>query len=558
MFKEECHVYSVIRRGSRASFLLPFLSPPPLNLSSPSANMGDENGTITPVFLDSIPNWQTTLEQSTDQEAKKSTSASRFPFTPSLNKIIRIWKGDIWTLAVDAIVNSTNETLSETQGVSAAITEHAGPEFLAEVEKLEGCRTGEAKITHGFALPARNVIFAVGPRYNPKYQTAAENALHSSYRSCLQVLKEHKLATIAFAPIHSEWRGYPPENGAHIALRTVRRFLEKFSESLTAIVFCFDKVSDYDLYMRLLPLYFPRSLAEEQAAKSLLPADTGDENGETIIEERKIRIAPFPGQEEDEDDEQDELGDEEKPKPAETPAGDDEDDGWEGGVSPAILSGMSEDPDEEKRRNLANKSDEEVEKEKAEILYARYLRQSRETDLSEIARCNLIYPSGVDQQGRPVVVVVGAHFPTKQTPEVLGSVLLYVIRVMDHIVNKDYVIVYLHSNMTQEHMPDFSWLRQLHFIFDHKYAKNLRACYVVHPTFWLKAAAVVLSPFLNSNFTDKLRYFNRLTDLLSVVDIQRLNIPSSVFTYDTNENGTTWQPPPAVQHNHKEIGDEDL
>jgi O-acetyl-ADP-ribose deacetylase (regulator of RNase III) len=480
-----------------------------------------------------------------------------------VNDIIRIWKGDIWTLSVDAIVNSTNETLSETQGVSAAITERAGPEFLAEVEKLEGCRTGEAKITHGFALPARNVIFAVGPRYNPKYQTAAENALHSSYRSCLQVLKEHKLSTIAFSPIHSEWRGYPPENGAHIALRTIRRFLEKFSETITAIIFCFDRVSDYDLYMRLLPLYFPRSITEEKSAQALLPIDTGDDNGETIIEERKIRIAPFPGQEEDgEGDDEYEVDAEpvlEKEKQPQTAtAMVEEDDGWEGGVSPAILAGMSEDPDEEKRRNLANKSDEEIEREKAEILYARYLRQSREADLSEIARHNLIYPSGVDQQGRPVVVVVGSHFPTKQTPELLSLVLLYVIRVMDNIVNKDYVIVYLHSNMTQEHMPEFAWLRQLHFIFDHKYAKNLRACYVVHPTFWLKAAVVVLSPFLNSNFTDKLRYFSRLQDLLSVVDIQRLNIPSSVFTYDTAENGTTWQPPPAVTHNHKEIGDEDL
>jgi hypothetical protein len=180
--------------------------------------------------------------------------------------------------------------------------------------------------------------------------------------------------------------------------------------------------------MRLLPLYFPRSLAEEQAAKSLLPADTGDENGETIIEERKIRIAPFPGQEEDEVEEDEDVH-EEKVKLAETtPLGnDDDDDGWEGGVSPAILSGMSEDPDEEKRRNLANKSDEEVEREKADILYARYLRQSRETDLSEIARYNLIYPSGVDQLGRPVVVVVGAHFPTKQTPGIssITSLLLF-------------------------------------------------------------------------------------------------------------------------------------
>jgi len=211
-----------------------------------------------------------------------------------------------------------------------------------------------------------------------------------------------------------------------------------------------------------------------------------------------------------------------------------------------------------KRKTQANKTEAELSREKAEVLYARYLKRSRETDLSEIARCNLIYPSGADQAGRPVVVVVGTHFPTQQTPELLERILLYVIRVMDPIVNKDYAIVYLHSNMSQDHMPELAWLRQLHFIFDHKYAKNLRACYIVHPTFWLKAAAVILSPFLNSNFTDKLRYFSKLSDLLSVVDLQRLNIPSSVYQYDTNENGTTWQQPQPVLHNHKEIGDEDL
>lgn len=281
-------------------------------------------------------------------------------------------------------------------------------------------------------------------------------------------------------------------------------------------------------------MYFPRTSSEEQAARSLLPSDTGDDNGETIIEERKIRINPFPGTGDDDDadeDDEDVDADDAAAKSGDNAskaaaAADDWDD-----VSPSRLAGMSEDPDEEKRRNMANKSEAEIEREKAEVLYARYLRQSRETDLSEIARHNIIYPSGVDQQGRPVVVVVGAHFPTNQSQDVLTKVLLYVIRVMDHIVNKDYVIVYLHSKMTQEHMPDFSWLRQLHFIFDHKYAKNLRACYVVHPTFWLKAAAVVLSPFLNSNFTDKLKYYNRLQDLLSVVDLQRLNIPSFVFSY---------------------------
>lgn len=122
--------------------------------------MGEENGTIKAVTLDSIPNWQDSISQDPLTQAQhKSNSFSRFPCNPSLNSIIRVWKGDIWTLAVDAVVNSTNETLTETQGPSASITEHAGPEFVAETEKLEGCRTGEAKIIHGFALPARYYFY---------------------------------------------------------------------------------------------------------------------------------------------------------------------------------------------------------------------------------------------------------------------------------------------------------------------------------------------------------------------------------------------------------------
>lgn len=123
--------------------------------------MGEENGNIKPVTLDSIPNWQDSISQDPLTQAQTSDTFSRFPCNTSLNSIIRLWKGDIWTLAVDAIVNSTNETLTETQGPSASIVEHAGPEFVAETEKLEGCRTGEAKITHGFALPARYLLLYI-------------------------------------------------------------------------------------------------------------------------------------------------------------------------------------------------------------------------------------------------------------------------------------------------------------------------------------------------------------------------------------------------------------
>lgn len=113
-----------------------------------------------------------------------------------------------------------------------------------------------------FFVIYRHIVFTVGPRYNPKYQTAAENALHSSYRSCMQVARENNISSIAFCTIHSEARGYPPENGAHVGismchthyasndvfivnthlLGTIRRFLEKHGQSIHDVILCLERM----------------------------------------------------------------------------------------------------------------------------------------------------------------------------------------------------------------------------------------------------------------------------------------------------------------------------
>jgi O-acetyl-ADP-ribose deacetylase (regulator of RNase III) len=485
-----------------------------------------------PVPLDTIPRWSDTRDTSPESQQKEASSNndnlssfSKFPCDEDLNKKIRLWKGELWKLEVDAIVNSTNESISETQGICGIIHEKAGPDLQSDIEKLDGCRTGEAKLTSGFLLPSRHIIFTVGPRYNPKYQTAAENALHSSYRSCMQVAKEHNLASIAFCTIHSEARGYPPENGSHIGIRTIRRFLEKYGSSIGDVILCLERMSDYDLYMRVLPLYFPRTKEEERRALDELPQDTGDENGETVIEERKIRIFSFPGSEEDE--ETDATFDTSQLRDVDSP--------------PSVLSVMQGDHDEEKRRTLANKSDEELEKERAELLYTRYLRRAREEDLSDIAQRNIFYRSGVDQMGRPLFVLVGMHLP--KTEDDLERVLAYIVRILSPAAAKDFVVVYFHTNMAQEQMPDLGWLRKLHDVFNYKFAKYMRVCYIVHHTFWLKLMSVILSPFISSQITDKFRYFSGLADLLEVIDLQQLNIPNAVFQYDTRENGSVWNKP---------------
>jgi len=188
--------------------------------------------------------------------------------------------------------------MTERNDLSKRVFAAAGKDLQVAVSKLEGCKTGEARITDGFNLHAKHVIHTVGPRYNEKYQIAAENALHNCYRNCLQLLVENDGHSIAFSVVNSEKRGYPPENGAHIAIRTVRRFLEKWGGPISTVVFCMDNDRDFTLYENTLWMYFPRSKEEEAEAIIKLPEDTGNELGETVVEERMIRIAGTPGSEE--------------------------------------------------------------------------------------------------------------------------------------------------------------------------------------------------------------------------------------------------------------------
>ena len=198
---------------------------------------------------------------------------------------------------MDAIVHSTNETFMDRGNLSTRIVNLAGKELKAELSQMEACRTGEAKITPGYNLPARFIFHTVGPRYNAKYENAAESALHGCYKSCLQAMKENKIRTLGLCIINSVSRGYPQEHGAHVALRTVRKCLEIFHEDIDALIFAIDNDYEFDIYHRLMPLYFPRSQPELQLSAKKLEEDLGNEWGEKIIEDRVIRISTFGSEE---------------------------------------------------------------------------------------------------------------------------------------------------------------------------------------------------------------------------------------------------------------------
>lgn len=136
---------------------------------------------------------------------------------------LEIVRGDITTQAVDAIVNAANTSLLGGGGVDGAIHRAAGPELLAECRTLNGCQTGEAKITRGYHLPAQHVIHAVGPIYGTQ---DAPVLLANAYRNSLHIAGEHALTSIAFPAISTGIYGYPMREAARISMRAVLTYLE--------------------------------------------------------------------------------------------------------------------------------------------------------------------------------------------------------------------------------------------------------------------------------------------------------------------------------------------
>ena len=149
---------------------------------------------------------------------------------------IKIIKGDITKLACDAIVNAANSSLLGGGGVDGAIHYAAGPELLAECRTLDGCRTGEAKITKGYKLPARFVIHTVGPIYFEHSPSEAEALLTSCYENSLNLAKEKGLKTIAFPLISAGVYGYPQRDAIRVAIETMKLHQDDFDE-ITLVLF---------------------------------------------------------------------------------------------------------------------------------------------------------------------------------------------------------------------------------------------------------------------------------------------------------------------------------
>lgn len=230
-----------------------------------------------------------------DEDSETPKPTYKFPINRSINRKMYLYLGEIYKLPCDAIVVGQVESLTDKNDGNDVIFTLAGIELEPELVSMAPCTTGDSVVTRGWQMPCEWIIHAVGPKYDERYLNASEHALFSAYKSALLLATEKEVQSLVIGTVYKQSKKYPRFEAAHVALRTVRKYLEhSVGDSLDRVMFCVNTQEDFEIYSALMHAYFPRSEEELQDQLNLLPIELGDEWGEIIIPDRVVKVSSGP------------------------------------------------------------------------------------------------------------------------------------------------------------------------------------------------------------------------------------------------------------------------
>nr|XP_039261975.1 ganglioside-induced differentiation-associated-protein 2-like [Styela clava] len=499
-------------------------------------------GTRDCVVIDDLVSWQKTCESlhgvddatSVDTENTDNLKLE-YHFREDINSKIFLWNGDITKVAVQALILPVYEVLSKSSPLSQNLHYSAGPRLIADVRKIIGLRTSEVRVLPGYNLPTRYAIHTVEPRYNPKFYSAADTALHICYRTALQVCAERGLRTVAISPLHITRKGFPLVTGSHIALRTIRKCIEMLGTKFDAVIIVTDPTV-VDSYSKLFPTYFPRSVNEAHAELKNVPNNVFcNEWGELFQEERAIRIADISEIEPEEN--KDILHDS------------DVDDNIKNNseividerVTQHSFAQMSGDHDG-KRRFMMLYSMQRQTLQSQERIYQRLLRISRNENFSKFSSLGAIKISGRDVNGNIVISIIGKHLNFYEID--LEKFLLYLILTFDPIVNNPYTVVYFHTQTLEFNRPTSEYLKKLYNTFDYRYKSNLSRLCMVHTNTMMKITTWIFASFSVSDLKSRIMNIRSVPELYKIVPPNQIDVPPFVLTYDMKTNPQAYSSSP--------------
>lgn len=481
------------------------------------------------------------LPQELDESYDERT-IPRFNVNQTLNEIIRFhWNGDA-LLKSDAIVIPITEDWTPISAESHMLMNNAGSEYLEWIyqnKKLgDYISTGDAQECSPFNLPCKYIIHTSPPRYDDRYPVASENAMNSCYWRSLEIACDLQCKTIVFPSI------YPPkffseQLAIHILSRTLRRFLERYqSVSFQSVVICVDNEDQMQLYTRIFTIYFPRDNIDLKYSQKYMPAYTGNISGGTVVKLRRQNIELSPLINPTQNINANRLS--YLPNNSNIALIHKNHIDYEtydiyGNLRPAIQSMVECKVEPEKiwKAQENKKWGWQKVEESFEIRYKRYWNRCRKLNLHQIQMHQFVYVGGKDRDDRDIIIFVGNRFPAKQLMQQkkLKQSLLYIIRELHHIVDRDYVVIYLHSKVNEEeNLPPISWINQCFQICGHRFHKNLHKFFVIHPNFRLKSWFYVLS---TKSFYQKIVYLDSMTKLEHHnIDLEHIALPGKSWEYE--------------------------